>query len=91
MKISEIISEANFGSEEVPGNQFTQFKEKYPNLSTLMYFIPGFGQALMVADVASAVQMYNQAIEQIEKKYPPTTIKTIQQKVGDDDDWETIQ
>ena len=90
MKVFEIISETDFGGEQVPGNQFTQFKEKYPNLSTLMYFIPGFGQALMVADVASAVQMYNQAIEQIEKKYPLTVIRTVQQKVGDTEEWETL-
>lgn len=78
------VHEAQFGSEEVPGNAYEKFKDEFPNLSTVLYFIPGLGQALAVADMASAVQMYNQAIAQIEQKYPPKIIRTVQVQVGDD-------
>ena len=84
MKIREIIREADFGGQQVSGNAYTQFKDKFPNLSTVLYFVPGLGQTLMAADLASQVQMYNQAVAQIEQKYPEKTIQAIQQKVGDD-------
>ena len=83
-------NEADFAGQQVQGNAYTQFKEKFPNLSTLAYFIPGFGQALLAADVASQVQMYNQAIAQIEKKYPEKTIQAAQAKVGDTTELEPI-
>jgi hypothetical protein len=85
------LNETTFGGQDVEGNALVKFKEKFPNLSTLMYFIPGFGQALMAADMVSQVQMYNQAITKIEQQYPPKTIQTIQQQVGDaDEEWETL-
>lgn len=84
------LSEVKFGGQDVEGNALVQFKDKFPNLSTVMYFVPGLGQALMAADIASQVQMYNQAIAQIAQKYPKQTIQVIQQKVGDDDVWEPI-
>ncbi len=91
MRAKEFINEADFAGQQVQGNAYTQFKEKFPNLSTLAYFIPGFGQALMAADIASQVQMYNQALDQIEKKYPAQTIQSVQQKVGDaGEDWVEI-
>ena len=83
MRANEFINETDFGGQKVQGNAYTQFKEKFPNLSTLAYFIPGFGQTLLAADLASQVQMYNQAVAQIEQKYPEQTIQTVQQKVGD--------
>lgn len=83
-------NEANFAGQEVEGNPLEQFKDKFPNLSTVMYFIPGLGQALMAADIASQIQMYNQALAAIEKKYPMQTIQSVQQKVGDDDVWEPL-
>ena len=86
------INEVQFGGQEVEGNSWAQLKEKFPNLSTLLYFIPGLGQALVVADVASQIQMYNQAIDKIEKQYPTQTIQTVQQKVGDAGEaWETLE
>ena len=86
------INEVQFGGQEVEGNSLAQLKEKFPNLSTLLYFIPGLGQALVVADVASQIQMYNQAIDKIEKQYPTQTIQTVQQKVGDAGEaWETLE
>jgi hypothetical protein len=90
MKASEFINETTFGGEEVPGNAYVKFKDEFPNLSTVLYFIPGLGQALAVADISSAVQMYNQAIAQIEQKYPPKIIRTVQVKVGDTDTFEPI-
>ena len=84
------VHESQFGSEEVPGNAYVKFKDEFPNLSTVLYFIPGLGQALAVADISSAVQMYNQAIAQIEQKYPPKIIRTVQVKVGDDSPLEPI-
>lgn len=90
MKVSELLSEVTFGGQDVEGNALEQFKEKFPNLSTLMYFIPGFGQALMAADMASQIQMYNQAIAKIEQKYPPQTIQAAQQQVGDSSELEPI-
>jgi hypothetical protein len=85
------LSEVKFGGQDVEGNTLSQLKEKFPNLSTLLYFIPGLGQALVVADVASQIQMYNQAIGKIEKQYPTQTIQTVQQKVGDAGEaWETL-
>ena len=84
-------NEATFGGQEVEGNPLEQLKEKFPNLSTLLYFIPGLGQKLMIADLASQIQMYNQAISKIEKQYPEQTIQTVQQKVGDAGEvWEPI-
>jgi hypothetical protein len=90
MRATEFISEVKFGGQDVEGNPLSQLKEKFPNLSTLLYFIPGLGQALMIADMASQVQMYNQAIAKIEQQYPTQTIQTIQQKVGDDTALEPI-
>jgi hypothetical protein len=90
MRASEFINEATFGGEQVPGNALEDLKEKYPNLSTLLYFIPGIGQALMVADMASQIQMYNQAIDQIEQKYPPKIIRTVQVQVGDTHEFEPL-
>jgi hypothetical protein len=85
------LDEVQFGGQDVEGNPLSQLKEKFPNLSTLLYFIPGLGQALMVADVASQLQMYNQAIDKIEKQYPTQTIQAVQQKVGDaGEEWETL-
>ena len=85
------LSEVKFGGQDVEGNTLSQLKEKFPNLSTLLYFIPGLGQALVVADVASQIQMYNQAIDKIEKQYPIQTIQTVQQKVGDAGEaWDTL-
>lgn len=85
------INEVKFGGQDVEGNALVQFKEKFPNLSTIAYFIPGFGQALMAADLASQVQMYNQAIAKIEQKYPAQTIQSAQQQVGDTGEvWEPI-
>ena len=86
------LDEVQFGGQDVEGNPLSQLKEKFPNLSTLMYFIPGLGQALVVADVASQVQMYNQAMDKIEKHYPMQTIQAVQQKVGDaGEEWETLE
>ena len=86
------LDEVQFGGQDVKGNPLSQLKEKFPNLSTLMYFIPGLGQALMVADVASQVQMYNQAMDKIENQYPMQTIQAVQQKVGDaGEEWETLE
>ena len=90
MKVSEFIRETNFGGEEVPGNAFEKFKEEFPNLSTVLYFIPGLGPALTAANMVSAVQMYNQAIDQIEKKYPTQTILSVQLKVGDKEPFEPV-
>ena len=90
MRARDFISEVNFAGQAVEGNPLSQLKEKIPNLSTLLYFIPGLGQALMVADVASQIQMYNQAIAKIEQQYPTQTIQSIQQKVGDDTELEPI-
>ena len=85
------LNEVQFAGQEIEGNILSQLKEKFPNLSTLLYFIPGLGQALVVADVASQIQMYNQAIDKIEKQYPTQTIQTVQQKVGDAGEaWETL-
>jgi len=84
------LQEVKFGGQDVEGNAFVTLKDKFPNLSTLMYFVPGLGQALMAADIASQVQMYNQALDQIEKKYPKQTIQVIQRKVGDTDAWEPM-
>ena len=86
------LNEVQFAGQEIEGNILSQLKEKFPNLSTLLYFIPGLGQALVVADVASQIQMYNQAIDKIEKQYPTQTIQTVQQKVGDAGEaWETLE
>ena len=86
------LDEVQFGGQDVEGNPLEQLKEKFPNLSTLLYFIPGLGQALVVADVANQVQMYNQAIDKIEKQYPIQTIQAAQQKVGDTgEEWETLE
>jgi hypothetical protein len=90
MRATEFISEVKFGGQDVEGNPLSQLKEKFPNLSTLLYFIPGLGQALMIADMASQVQMYNQAIAKIEQQYPTQTIQAIQQKVGDNTELEPI-
>jgi pyrimidine deaminase RibD-like protein len=85
------LDEVQFGDQEVEGNSLSQLKEKFPNLSTLLYFIPGLGQALVAADIASQIQMYNQAIDKIEKQYPAKTIQTIQVKTGDaGEPWETL-
>ena len=90
-RTNESLNEVKFGGQEVEGNSLSQLKEKFPNLSTVLYFIPGLGQALVVADVASQIQMYNQAIDKIEKQYPTQTIQTVQQKVGDTGEaWETL-
>ena len=90
-RTNESLNEVQFGGQQVSGNPLSQLKEKFPNLSTLLYFIPGLGQALVVADVASQIQMYNQAIDKIEKQYPIQTIQTVQQKVGDAGEaWETL-
>lgn len=83
MRAREFMPEADFAGQQVQGNALTQFKDKFPNLSTVLYFVPGLGQALVAADIASQVQMYNQAIAQIEQKYPEQTIQSVQQKVGD--------
>jgi len=86
------LDEVQFGGQDVEGNPLSQLKEKFPNLSTLLYFIPGLGQALIVADVASQVQMYNQAMDKIENQYPMQTIQAVQQKVGDaGEEWETLE
>ena len=79
-----INNEVQFGGQEVEGNAYEKFKDKFPNLSTVLYFIPGLSQALVAADMASAVHMYNQAIAQIEQKYPLKIIRTVQLQVGDD-------
>ena len=78
------LDEATFGGQEVEGNAYEKFKDKFPNLSTVLYFIPGLSQALVAADMASAIHMYNQAIAQIEQKYPLKIIRTVQVQVGDD-------
>jgi hypothetical protein len=83
MRAKDFISEVKFGNQDIEGNPLSQLKEKFPNLSTLLYFIPGFGQALMAADVASQIQMYNQAIAKIEQQYSTNAIQAVQQKVGD--------
>jgi pyrimidine deaminase RibD-like protein len=84
------VHEATFGGQEVEGNAYEKFKDKFPNLSTVLYFIPGLSQALVAADMASAVHMYNQAIAQIEQKYPFKIIRTVQVQVGDDTPLEPI-
>jgi hypothetical protein len=57
----------------------------------LLYFIPGLNTALAAADVVSQVQMYNQAMEKIEKQYPMATIQAVQQKAGDaGESWEPM-
>jgi pyrimidine deaminase RibD-like protein len=86
------LDEVQFGGQDVEGNPLEQLKEKFPNLSTLLYFIPGLSHALLVADVISQVQMYNQAMDKIEKQYPKQTIQAVQQKVGDaGEKWETLK
>lgn len=83
MRSADLTNEITFGGQDVEGNAFEKFKQKFPNLSTLMYFIPGLGQSLMAADIVSQIQMYNQAIAKIEQTYPPQTIQAAQQRVGD--------
>jgi len=91
MRASEFVGEVTFGGQQVKGNAYVDLKNKFPLLSTLMYFVPGLQQAMAAADAASAVQMYNQAMEKIEQKYPVATIQAVQQKVGDaDEPWEPM-
>jgi hypothetical protein len=91
MRASEFIHETKFAGQEVKGNAYTELKDKFPLLSTLLYFIPGLNTALAAADVVSQVQMYNQAMEKIEKQYPMATIQAVQQKAGDaGESWEPM-
>jgi len=91
MRAREFVTEATFAGQEVKGNAYVDLKDKFPLLSTLLYFIPGLQQALVLANAASAVQMYNQAIEKIEKQYPAATIQAAQQKSGDaGEPWEPM-
>lgn len=90
MRAKEFVSEVKFGGQDVEGNALVQMKEKFPNLSTLAYFIPGFGQALLAADLASQVQMYNQAIAKVEQQFPPQAIQAAQQQVGDTTELEPV-
>jgi hypothetical protein len=91
MRASEFVTEATFAGQEVKGNAYVDLKDKFPLLSTLLYFIPGLQQALAVADAASAIQMYNQALEKIEQQYPMATIQAVQQKAGDaGESWEPM-
>ena len=78
MRAKEFIREATFAGQEVKGNVYVDLKDKFPLLSTLIYFIPGLTQALAVADVASQIQMYNQAMEKIKQQYPVATIQAVQ-------------
>jgi hypothetical protein len=91
MRAREFVTEATFAGQEVKGNAYVDLKDKFPLLSTLIYFIPGLTQALAVADAASAIQMYNQAMEKIEQQYSVATIQAVQQKAGDaDEPWEPM-
>jgi len=91
MRAREFVTEATFAGQEVKGNAYIDLKDKFPLLSTLLYFIPGLQQALVLANAASAVLMYNQAIEKIEQQYPAATIQAAQQKSGDaGEPWEPM-
>jgi hypothetical protein len=91
MRAREFVIDATLGGQEVKGNAYVDLKDKFPLLSTLIYFIPGLQKALMVADVVSQIQMYNQAMKKIEQQYPAATIQAVQQKAGDaDEPWEPM-
>jgi hypothetical protein len=91
MRAREFVIEATPGIQQVAENAYEDLKDKFPLLSTLIYFIPGLQKALMVADVVSQIQIYNQAMKKIEQQYPVTTIQAVQQKAGDaDEPWEPM-
>jgi len=56
--------------EDVKPNAYEQLKAEFPNLNTILRYVPGVGQAMAVADAASAIDMYQKTMADIEAKYP---------------------
>jgi hypothetical protein len=56
--------------EDVTPNAFERLKAEFPNLNTVLRYVPGVGQAMAVADAASAIDMYQKTMADIEAKYP---------------------
>jgi hypothetical protein len=90
MRANEFVKETTFGGQEVEGNPLVDLQNKFPKLSTLLYFVPGLGQAMLAADLAGQVQMYNQAMAKVDQKYPIQAIQAAQQSVGDTTEWEPV-
>lgn len=81
-----------FITEDIEQSTYEKLSAEYPNMKTLLYFVPGVGQALALADAASAVDIYNKTITDIEKKYPVATIQQVQKKNDEfDDGWGYIE
>lgn len=70
--------------EDIEQSLYAKLSDEFPNLKTLLYFVPGLAPVLAVADAVSAIDIYNKAIDDIERKYPTQTIQAAQEKVGDD-------
>ena len=62
--------------EEVKPNAYERLKAEFPNLNIVLRFVPGAAQAMALADAASAVDMYQKTIADIEAKYP-TIVNTL--------------
>jgi hypothetical protein len=56
--------------EDVKPNAYEKLKAEFPNLNTILRYVPGVGQAMAVADAASAIDMYQKTMADIEAKYP---------------------
>jgi hypothetical protein len=56
--------------EDVAPNAYEKLKAEFPNLNTILRYVPGVGQAMAVADAASAIDMYQKTMADIEAKYP---------------------
>jgi hypothetical protein len=56
--------------EDVAPNAYEKLKAEFPNLNTILRYVPGVGQAMAVADAASAIDMYQKTMADIEVKYP---------------------